>query len=430
MRILNSAALLCALALMGSVIPTSAVAQADSASPHRLRLFLDCAKSVCDFEYLKREMAWVDWVRDRADADVSVLLTTRDTGGGGTEATFFVMRPRGGGPQADTLVVFSPATASDDDERKLIHRTLAALIARDAITRPGSEGLSVAYLEPKTAPDTKAVAAKDPWNHWVYKVSTNGYLNGEKSYRSLNLYSVLSGSRVTETNKLGASVSQSYNENEYEFEDGTRFTSLTRSWSARGLWVRSLTPQWSAGVSTGAHSSSFTNTDRSARIGPALEYDFYPYSESSRRSVTLGYQINLSHTRYETETLYGKTSESLVAQEVDFAVALRQPWGSVDVRTSLNQYLHDTSKYRLTTSGNVDLKLWKGFSLSGYGFVARIRDQLSLPRGNASDSEVLARRRQLATAFQYYSSFGISYRFGSIFDSVVNQRLQNTLGGI
>ncbi len=430
MRLLIVVVSLCAMALLGSVAPAMAEEQPAGASPRRLRLFLDCSDEVCDFDYLKREMAWVDWVRDRADADVNVLLTTRDTGGGGTEATFFVMRPRGGGPAADTLVVFSPSTASDDDERKLIHRTLAALIARDAITRPGSEGLSVAYLEPKQAAVANTAAVRDAWNHWVYKLSTNGYLNGEKSYRSLNFYSALSGTRVTEANKLGASVSQSYNQNEYEFENGARFTSLTRSWSARGLWVRSLTPQWSAGFSTGAYSSSFTNTDRSVRIGPALEYDFYPYSESSRRSVTLGYQLNLSHTRYETETLYGKTSEGLIAQELDLAMALRQPWGTVDVRGSLNQYLHDTSKYRVTTSGNVDLKLWKGFSLSGYGFVARIRDQLSLPRGDASDSEVLARRRQLATAFQYYTSFGISYRFGSIFDSVVNQRLQNTFGGI
>ncbi|MEO5989938.1 MAG: hypothetical protein ABIU54_13830 [Candidatus Eisenbacteria bacterium] len=430
MRILQIAVLLWALDLTGSVVPAAAQEHASGPPARRLRLFLDCSDDVCDFDYLKREMAWVDWVRDRADADVNVLVTTRDTGADGTEATFFVMRPRGGGPSADTLVVFSPSTASEDDERKLIHRTLAALIARDAITRPGAEGLNVSFVNPDESSDTHGVAVKDPWNHWVYKLSTNGYLNGEKSYRSISLYSALSGTRVTEANKVGASVSQNYSQNEYEFDNGSRFTSVTRSWSARGQWVRSFSPKWSAGFSTGAYSSSFSNTDRSIRIGPALEYDFFPYSESSRRSLTLGYQINLSQVHYEMETLYGKLSEELVAQELDMSMALRHPWGTVDVRASLNQYLHDPSKYRVTTSGSFDLKLWKGFSLGGYGFVARIRDQLSLPRGDATNTEVLARRRQLATAFQYSTSFGISYSFGSIFDSVVNQRLQNTFGGI
>ncbi len=424
MAVLAIASLQCGTARAASV------EEASAKSTRRLRLFFDCPESVCDFEYLKREMSWVDWVRDRADADVNVLLTTRDTGGGGTEAIFYVMRPRGGGPEADTLQVFSPANASDDDERKLIQRTLAALVARDAIARPGAEGLQVTFTTPKQVGENPSSPTKDPWNHWVYKVSTNGSFNGETSYRSVNLRSSVSASRVTERNKLGLGLSQSYSENEYEFEDGSGFTSFTRSWSLRGQWARSLTPQWSAGFSTGAYSSSFSNLKHVERIGPAVEYDFYPYSESSRRSVTLAYQINISQSRYETETLYGKISEALVGQEVDFAVALRQPWGTVDVTTSLNQYLHDTSKYRLNASGNIDLRLWKGLSLEGYGSVARIRDQLSLPRGDASDSEVLARQRQLATAYQYYASFGLSYRFGSIFDSVVNQRLQNTFGGL
>ncbi len=41
---------------------------------------------------------------------------------------------------------------------------------------------------------------------------------------------------------------------------------------------------------------------------------------------------------------------------------------------------------------------------------------------DATDEEIVVRQRQLATSFRYYTSFGISYRFGAIFNNVVNPR--------
>ncbi|MYD86469.1 MAG: hypothetical protein F4Y14_10020, partial [Acidobacteria bacterium] len=46
-----------------------------------LRVFLDCGP--CDDEYLRREIAFVNYVRDRRDAQVHVLVTRENTGGGG-----------------------------------------------------------------------------------------------------------------------------------------------------------------------------------------------------------------------------------------------------------------------------------------------------------------------------------------------------------
>ena len=49
-------------------------------------MFLDCQWQ-CDQEFLKKEITFVDWMRDRADADVHVLVTSQGTGGGGSEYT-------------------------------------------------------------------------------------------------------------------------------------------------------------------------------------------------------------------------------------------------------------------------------------------------------------------------------------------------------
>jgi hypothetical protein len=66
--------------------------------------------------------------------------------------------------------------------------------------------------------------------------------------------------------------------------------------------------------------------------------------------------------------------------------------------------------------------LFKGFSVNMFGNYGWIRDQLYLPGGDYTEAEILLRQRALATSFSYWTSFGISYRFGSIFNNVVNPR--------
>jgi hypothetical protein len=168
---------------------------------------------------------------------------------------------------------------------------------------------------------------------------------------------------------------------------------------------------------------------RSVGASPALEYDVFPYSESSRRELTLGYVIGPRAVHYVDVTLYGKTRETLWSHTFDATLSLRQPWGSLTLDGTAAQYLHDASKYRLSGYTQASLKLVRGLSLDFYASGSQIHDQLGLPRGGASDAQVIARQRQLATAYQYYGTVGVSYTFGSIFQSVVNPRLDNSLGG-
>jgi hypothetical protein len=77
----------------------------------------------------------------------------------------------------------------------------------------------------------------------------------------------------------------------------------------------------------------------------------------------------------------------------------------------------------------LNLRLFRGLSLNVNGFYSRIHDQLNLPRGEATDDEILLRRIQLATDYQYFTSFGITYTFGSIYSNIVNPRMQGSTGG-
>src|SRR5688572_23499850 len=68
------------LALTRTVAAQIPAPQAAAAAPP-LRIFLDCYQ--CDVDHLRRNVRFVDYVRDRSVADLHVLVTTQSTGGGG-----------------------------------------------------------------------------------------------------------------------------------------------------------------------------------------------------------------------------------------------------------------------------------------------------------------------------------------------------------
>ncbi|MHB8093780.1 MAG: hypothetical protein ACYDH0_02450, partial [Candidatus Aminicenantales bacterium] len=79
---------LLALALLFSAAPSRAgdVEQTiDDLKKSAPRVFIDCPR--CDINYIRTEIQFVNYVRDRAGADVHVLITQQDTGGGGREYT-------------------------------------------------------------------------------------------------------------------------------------------------------------------------------------------------------------------------------------------------------------------------------------------------------------------------------------------------------
>ena len=55
---------------------------------------------------------------------------------------------------------------------------------------------------------------------------------------------------------------------------------------------------------------------------------------------------------------------------------------------------------------------------------ARVRDQVYLVKGKASQQDVLTRRRQLASEYEMYNGAGLSFRFESKLNNFVNARLE------
>jgi hypothetical protein len=73
---------------------------------------------------------------------------------------------------------------------------------------------------------------------------------------------------------------------------------------------------------------------------------------------------------------------------------------------------------------DMNVRISGGLSFNVYAYSELVRDQIYLPKGGATEQEILTRRRQLASSYNFYSGFGFNYRFGSKLNNFVNPRFR------
>lgn len=406
----------CCLFALAFHAPTIA-AQDTSTAPHGLRVYLDCSR--CDFDYLRREITFVDYVRDRTVAQVHVLVTTERTGSGGRQYTLkFIGRGRFDGLN-DELTVSTSQTATDDEDRAALAGTLRLGLVRYVAHLPIADRIGISYHPPD---GIRPATVRDPWNYWVFRVRASTHLSGEESSSSTYLDGSVSANRITDALKIEMSVSGSHNRSSYTLEDSTNFTSTSNNYRAGALVVASLSPHWSAGGEATARSSTRLNQDLRLRFAPGIEYNWFPYRESTRRRLTALLTVGVETTDYAEPTIFGLLKETRFNQQLEINADAKQPWGSMHGSVEFATYLHDLGKNRFDVFGEVDFRLFRGLEFNLYGRYSRVRDQLYLPAGDASTEEILLSLRQLQTGYQYSMAAGLSYTFGSIYNNVVNPR--------
>ncbi|MEK7330812.1 MAG: hypothetical protein AAB113_08415 [Candidatus Eisenbacteria bacterium] len=401
----------------GQAAPDSGAAAAATGA---VRVFIDC--SLCgrsDLDYYRAHIAFVDHVRAPAAAQVHLIVTGQSTGGGGDELTLTFL---GRGPftgMDDTLRCVTRASDTDEAIRRATTRTMQLGLMRYAARTPVASRIAIGYDDSAA---TEAPAMADRWHNWVFSTRVSGDIYGQSTTRRASFRLSQSVSRVTLERKFGLTVSGSYYESRYTLSDGERLLSISRYREVGGRYVWSLGDHWSTMVRGRAYASTYENVEFQIGAGSGVEYNVFPYSESTRRQLRIAYTAGVRNVRYFQPTLYDKTRETLYRQGIEVLLDSREPWGSSQLRLEAQHFFPDLYRHRLEASGSVSLRLTEGLSLDLRASGERIRDQLSLPRASASDEEILLQRRQLATGYQYGFSVGLSYTFGSIFNNVVNPR--------
>jgi len=393
-------------------LPDSAVHRENA-----VRIFIDCF--YCDMNYIRQEIPYVNYVRDVREAQVYIRETSEMAGSGGRKYTFVFAGQMEFEGKNDTLVYDSRPDEPRDLRRigrtQMLKMGLMSYVARTPL-------YNEVFIQPSERITTEEVV--DRWNNWVFELEAEPDFEGEESYKELSLRSSVSATKITHKWKLEFDFDNRFTRTKYTYED----TVYTKNKSYQGLdvlIVKSLNEHWSAGLRTDLLSSSYVNTQFSADILPSVEYNIFPYSESTHRQLRVLYGLGSSYRKYNTITIYDKMEELLWLHQLQLAYQVREKWGSINVALEGSNFFHDFTKNRLELNGYVSVRIMKGLSFRVGGAAARINDQLSLVKGEATEAEILLRLQELETSFNVEGEVSLTYTFGSIFNNIVNPRFGN-----
>lgn len=396
--------------------------------PDRLKVFIDCHTG-CDMTFIRSEINIVDFLLDRQAADVHVLITDQNTGGGGDEYQLIFFGQNQFRTMTDTIKFINEPNATDFEERvlllKYVKLGLAPYIAK---TKMGKE----VDIKMKTdkVPDSarsSALKTKDPWNYWIFRTGIFGSINEEESVKESSFNGNISASRITEETKLVFELNGGKNKTIFEYEDDS--TGLIQKEIIRNdnydfshYLIKTINNHWSWGYEAGLSRSTRSNNKRRTIFRTGVEYNIFPYKEVNTKYFTIAYILDVRHNSYIDSTLYDKTNETLFGHSIESNIAFNQKWGTIQMGLEYHNYFHKWKILNLEAYLELEIRITGGLSFSVYTFGELLRDQIYLPKEKASLEDVLTRRRELESGYRFGTHFGINYRFGSKLNNFVNPR--------
>ncbi len=379
----------------------------------------------CDMTRMKREIDYVNYVNQRQDADIVVIVTTQSTGAGRKISVYFE-----GQNQFETLDDTLQIAISDIETESVVDDKLIATIKKGLlqyiVKTPILDKLSYQIEETNVKKVERIV---DPWNSWVFSAGIRGSFNGESRYNRKSFNANLSSRRVTKEDKWSFYLSSNLSERNYYFYDSNdvkidslTITSSRKSSYASGSYVRSINDHLSMGLFTNAVSNTYSNYDLNLSANIGVEYNFFNYEVSDRKSLVLSYKLGTSYNDYVDTTIYNKLKETLFDQNISMNIYLKQKWGNIDFGANFFNYLHDVRINSLSFNTSVSWNVFKGFTFSLGGYLSFVNDQINLSKQEAGVIGTVLGDRLLATNYNAYTYMGIRYTFGSKYANAVNPR--------
>ncbi len=409
------------------IIPASGFSQAkiisaDTVRRSAVKIFLDCHG--CDMNYIRREIPYINYVRDVREAQVYILETRQNAGSGGDQYTYTFQGQGAFKGMYDTLTF-----TSSPDQTSTIVREKRTKILKMGLMRYVARTPLIDEIEINHNADLEQEEVVDKWNNWVFELSTEPQYESEEASKQLELRNSINISKITQDIKLELEMDQFYNREKYienaNTDSAVSNTYVTNERFMNLLFVKSLGDHWSAGLRSDLGSSTRENYSFRANVLPSLEYDIFPYSESTHRQLRIAYSAGYQYNKYIDSTIFNRVDESLYLQMLNVAFQVQKKWGSVNLALVGSNYFHDFSKNRIELMSSINIRIFKGLSLRINGGVAHINDQLNLKKGDISEAERLLQLRELATKYRIEGGIEITYTFGSIYNNVVNPRFNS-----
>ncbi len=386
-----------------------------------LNVFLDCRW--CDRNYIKKVIPFVNYVTNKDEADVHIFVRRQINGGGGGDYTIDFIGHDDFENINDQLKFISSVDETSDETRKARSGVISMGLMKYVARTPIGRNIKIVY-ENNGVPERmlNPTVEDDPWNSWMFRLRGSGSFNKDENYKSSRLNTTFSTDRITPELKIQMDVRYDNRQTYYTQTDSKSFR---KNWSVKGSVIKSLGPNWAYGGRYSTSGDTYNNYDFAASVGPAIEYNFFPYEESFKHQIRVQYGVSGIYHDYTDTTTYFKTDETVFRHYLSMAIGFNQEWGSGYISLTGANYLHDFALNNLGLRANINYRIYKGLSVSFETRANLIHDQINLPKGDASEQDVLTRQIALRTGYSYSFECGLTYSFGSIYNNVVNTRFGN-----
>ena len=383
-------------------------------------IFLDCQWR-CDQEYFRQEMGFVNFMQNRQEAEVFMQLLAQRTGTRGIEFQLFVKGQEQYEGTIDTLVFYTEPDDTENQIRDAILDRIKHAVLPFLVQSPLRNLIQYSVLNQTEEPALNT-AIKDPWNYWTFRYSFRSFVEGQSQSSFFDINNSFSANRTTEEHKFNLFLNHGYNRSSFNLNDGEKAVAVNESFFGRILYVNSISDHWSLGISGGAFSSTFRNVDFGYGFDPTIEYNVFPYTESAQHQFTIRYNVGPSYRDYTELTVFDKLEEWYWEQQLEINYAQVKDWGTIELELEYENFLHDFNQLQIGLNPELDWNVTKGLSISLFGRISYIANLRNIQQSDLDNNDILLQNRQLDTSFGFFARLGLTYRFGSAYNNIVNTR--------
>lgn len=392
----------------------------------RLKVFVDCSSTWCDMNYIRSEINIIDFLLDRKAADIHILITSVQVGSGGSQYKLIFYGQNNHSTVQDTIAFLVEPVSTEFEKRDLlvnyIKMGLAPWVAKTSLAKHIVITMKTEVL---TDSAKEASSTKDKWNYWVFRTGIEGNVSLDQVYKSSDFNSYFNISRATDKSKVQFNIYGGRTRSSFEYDTDAgplKVVVKNENYGFDHLYVKSVNKHWSYGYQMLFENSTFKNYKSRYFVIPQLEYSIFPYSDVNTKFLTLRYGLGPLHHSYYDTTIFNKKNELLWFHNAQLNMSLNQKWGTILTGINYRNFFHDWKINNLSLYSEVDVRITGGLSIYAYVSGSLVRDQINLASGGVSEEEVLSRRRQLQSSYEFFGYLGITYRFGSKLNNFVNPR--------